>query len=131
MAVAVNYEKPLRYARYTVADGVAIPKGTLLQLTSPNTALASSADNEVCAGIAMFEKVASDGSTEITAALDGVWGLTTSAGAISAGNQVGYNGLNEIKVYTTLDIEKGYVLGKALETIGAVATVIRVRVNVL
>lgn len=129
-AIAVCYEKPTKFARYTVADGAGIPKGTLLKLTTPNTAAASSADNEVCAGIAMFEKVASDGSTEITAALDGVWGLSTSAGAITVGNQVGLNGANEIKVYTTLDDEKGYVLGRALETIGASATVIKVRVNV-
>lgn len=124
------YEKPTRYARYTVSDGTGIPKGTILKLSSPNTASASDGDNNVVAGIAMFEKVASDGSTEITAALDGVWGITTSAGAITVGNQVGMNGANEIKVYTTLDDEKGYVLGKALETIGASATVIKVRVNV-
>jgi len=130
MAVAVCYEKPTRFARYTVADGTGIAKGTLLKLSTPNTASAASADNDVVGGIAMFEKVASDGSTEITAALDGVWGITTSAAAITIGEQVGINGADEIKKYTTLDAEKGYVLGKALETIGAASTVIRVRVNV-
>ena len=129
-AVAVCYETPTRFARYTVADGAGIAKGTLLKLTTPNTAAASAADNDVCAGIAWMEKVASDGSTEIVAALDGVWGITTSAAAITVGEDVGINGANEIKKYTTLDAEKGYVLGKALETIGASATVIKVRVNV-
>ena len=129
-AIAVQYEAPTRFARYTVADGVAIPKYTLLQLTTPNTASASSADNEVAAGIAMYEKVISDGTTEITAALDGVWGLSTKAEAITVGNEVTLNGANEIKVYTTLDNEKGYVLGKALETIGATSTVIKVRLNI-
>ena len=128
-ALAINYEVPTRFARYTVADGTAIPKNTILQLTSPNTASASSSDNEVCAGIAMYEKVISDGTTEITAALDGVWGLKTTAGAITIGNQVGINGLNEIKVYTSLDTEKGYTMGQALETIGATATVIKVRLE--
>lgn len=128
MAVAVQYEAPTRFARFTVADGTGIPKGTLLKLTSPNTAAAASADNDVCAGIAMFEKVASDGSTEITAALDGVWGISAS-GAITVGNQVGINGANEIKVYTTLDDEKGYVLGKALQTTSG-SEVIKVRLNV-
>jgi len=77
-----------------------------------------------------MEKVANDGSTEIVAALDGVWGITTSAAAISIGDDVTINGANEIKKYTTLDREKGYVLGKALETCAA-AVVLKVRVNVL
>jgi hypothetical protein len=128
---AVCYEAPTRFARYTVADGTTIAKGTLLKMTSPNTAAACSADNDAVAGIAMMEKVASDGSTEITAALDGVWGLLTTAAAITVGNQVTIGGANQIKIYTTLDEEKGYVVGRALETIGATATVIKVRVNVL
>lgn len=128
MGVAVCYETPTRFARYTVADGTTIPKGTLLKLTSPNTAIAASADNDPVAGIAWMEKLANDGSTEIVAALDGVWGIQTSAAAITVGNQVTISAANEIKVYTTLDDEKGYVLGRALETIGAVATVIKVRV---
>jgi len=130
MAVAVCYETPTRFARYTVADGTGIPKGTILKLTTPNTAIASGADNDPVAGIAWMEKVASDGSTEIVAALDGVWGITTTAGVITIGNQVTLSALNTIKVYTTLDEEKGYVLGKALETIGATITVIKVRVDV-
>lgn len=130
MAVAVCYEKPTRFARYTCADGTGIAKGDLLKLTTPNTAAAATADNDVCAGIAWMEKVANDGSTEIVAALDGTWGITTSAAAITVGEDVGINGANEIKKYTTLDREKGLVLGKSLETIGASATVIKVRVNV-
>ena len=129
-ALAVLYEKPTRFARYTVADGTSIPKYTLLKLTTPNTAIATGADNDPVAGIAMFEKVASDGSTEITAALDGVWGLTCSAAGITVGNDVTINGANEIKIYTTLDNEKGYVLGKTLQTTAG-GEVIKVRLNVL
>jgi len=130
MAVAVCYERPTKFARYTVADGTGIAKGTLLKLSTPNTASAASADNDVVGGIAWMEKVASDGSTEIVAALDGIWGITTSAAAVTIGEQVVINGANTIKKYTTLDAEKGYVLGRSLETIGASATVIRVRVQV-
>lgn len=126
---AICYETPTRFARYTVADGATIERGTLLKLTTPNTAAACSADNDVFGGIAWMEKVASDGTTEIVAALDGVWGILTSAATITIGNQVTINGANEIKIYTTLDDEKGYVVGRALETIGAAATVIKVRVT--
>ena len=129
MAVAVCYETPTKFARYTVADGTGIAKGTLLQLTTPNTAEAASADNDIVCGITWMEKVASDGSTEIVAALDGVWGITTSAGAITIGSLVGINGANEIKVMTAGDYELGYTIGRALETIGATSTVIKVRVQ--
>jgi hypothetical protein len=94
-----------------------------------NTASASSADDEICAGIAWFEKTASDGTTEITAALDGVWGLKCSAAGITCGNQVGINGANEIKVYSASDDEKGWTLGRSLETTAG-GDVIKVRVNV-
>ena len=128
---AICYETPTRFRRYTVANGTTIPKGTILALSSPNTAAACSGDNDVCGGIAYFEKLINDGSTEITAALDGTWGMLTTAAGITIGEDVGINGANEIKKYTTLDNEKGFVLGKALETIGAAATVIKVAVNVM
>ena len=124
----IPYITPTRYSRVTVADGTAITKYTLMALTSPNTAAASSADNDVPAGIAMESKVASDGTTEITVALDGEWGILTTAAVITVGNQVTIGGANQIKIYTTLDDEKGYSLGKILETVAA-AVVARVRVN--
>ena len=114
--VAICLQAPTRFRRYTVADGTAIPKGTILKLTTPMTAVATGADNDPVAGIAWEDKVASDGITEITAALDGVWSCTSSNAAITVGNEVSMNGLNEVKIYTTLDGEKGYILGTALET---------------
>lgn len=125
----ICYTTPTRFARVTVADANALVKNTLMALTTPNTAAACSADNDVPAGILMDSKTANDGVTEVTVALDGEWGILTTAAAITIGNQVTIAGANTIKIFTTLDDEKGYVLGKALETIGAAATVIRVRVN--
>jgi hypothetical protein len=125
---AIPYTTPTRFARVTVADAGALAQYTIMKLTSPNTAAASSADNDVPAGILMSSKAANDGQTEMTVALDGEWGILTSAAAITIGNQVTLNGANEIKIYTTLDDEKGYVLGKILETVAG-AVVARVRVN--
>ena len=127
MAVAVCYETPTRFARYTVADGTGIPKGTLLQLATPETATAATSDNDIVGGIAWMEKVAHDGSTEIVAALDGVWGITTTAAAVTIGSFVGIGGTNEIKVFTAGDNELGYCIGRALETCAA-AVVLKVRV---
>lgn len=128
---AICYELPTRFARYRVSDGTGIAKGTLLKLTTPNTAAAATADNDVFGGVAWMEKVANDGTVEISAALNGTWGLTASTGGgITIGNDVVIDSSNMIKVYTTLDDEKGYVIGKALETIGTSGAVIKVRMNV-
>jgi hypothetical protein len=124
---AVCYERPTRFARYTVSSAAAIAKGTILKLSTPNTAAAASANDDPVGGIAWMEKVASpaDGSTEITAALDGTWGILTATTApITVGNDVVVHSANKIKVYTTLDREKGYVLGKGLETVSSAAGVV-------
>ena len=124
----IPYTTPTRFGRVTVADANALAQYTLLALTSPNTGAASSADNDVPAGIIMSSKAANDGQTEVTVALDGEWGILTTAAGITVGNQVTIGGANQIKIYTTLDDEKGYTLGKILETVAG-AVVARVRVN--
>jgi hypothetical protein len=132
-AIAVCYETPTRFARYTVSSSASIPKGSLLAVTSPNTATLSLADNDVAGGVAWMEKDSSDASTEIVAALDGVWGVysSTAAGPITCGYDVVLKGVNTIGPYTTLDDEKGYVLGKALATVSSAASVlVKTRVNV-
>ena len=55
-------------------------------------------------------------------------GTFSNSSRITVGNQVTIAGANTIKIYTTLDDEKGYVLGKILETTAG-STVCRVRVN--
>lgn len=127
---AIIYETPTVFARYTCNNGSAIPKGTILKLVTPNAVDATGADNDVVAGIAFMEKVANDGSTEIVAALNGTYGIYGS-GIITLGTDVVMKAANTVLAYTTLDKEKGYVLGKALETTGNGYTVLKVRVNVL
>lgn len=124
---AVCIETPVKFARYTVADGTGIAKGTILALTDPNTAAASSA-GDVFAGIAWEEKTASDGIVEITAALDGVWDLKDAGAGITVGNIVSLNGANLIKTATEAELVLGKGFGKALETASA-SEVIRVRLG--
>ena len=125
---AIPYITPTRFGRVTVADANALAQYTIMALTNPNVGAASTADNDVPAGILMSSKAANDGQTEMTVALDGEWGILSTAAGITVGNQVTIGGANQIKIYTTLDDEKGYVLGKILETVSA-AVVARVRVN--
>ena len=130
MGVAVCIETPTKFSRKTCAYNATIPKGTILKATTPNTVSAASADNDIYGGIAWMEKSINDATTEITVALDGVWAILCSAGAITIGQDVVISGANLITAYGTLDGEKGAVVGKAMEA-GAGSTVIMVRNNCL
>lgn len=120
---AVCIETPTEFRRYTVANGTGIVVGTILKLTDPNTAAASSADNDVFAGIAWEEKTASDGITEITAAVNGIWDITCTDAAIVAGALVSIGGANLILTADTDAVIKGEVVGKALETTTTTETI--------
>ena len=120
---AICMINPTRFGRVTIAAGAVIPKGTLIALTDPNTGAASSADNDVFGGIAMEESTAASVVTDLGVALDGVWALTATAAGITVGQDVTIGGANTIKIYTTIDDEKGYVVGKALETTAGSETI--------
>jgi len=114
----------------TVANSAAIEKGTVLKLSDPFTVAASSADNDIFAGIAAEEKIASDGKTKIAVYLPGgnnIFKMVVSSTASTVGLHQVIKGANTIGDYTTLDDEKGYVIGQALET-GADTETILVRV---
>lgn len=69
---------------YICADGTAIAKGTLLQISADRTVSAHSAVDEPIAGIAAQEKVISDGSTQISVYTDGIFDLTAAAAGVTA-----------------------------------------------
>jgi len=126
---AVCIETPTRFARYIVADGTAIPLGTMLKLTDANTAIAHSGDGDAFAGIAWEEKTASDGITEIVAALNGVWDLTDGGATFAVGELTALDGTaNEVRLAVEADIITGSIVGKSLEAAGA-NEVVRVRVG--
>ena len=131
MAVAICYEAPTRFCRYTCDAGSAIAKGSILQLITPNTADNANAGSLPVAGIAWMETTGSytSGSvTEVSAALDGTWGIEC-VGSISVGDQLCIFGSAQVAKYVTLDNEKGRVIGKSLETATG-STVIKLRMDV-
>ena len=71
----------------TVADATAIPKGTVLKIADPNTASASSAAQDLIAGIAYADKIANDGCTQL-AVLSGPGDelRAVASGSITAGD---------------------------------------------
>lgn len=104
---------------FTCADGAGIEKGTLLKLADPFTVAAATADNDLFIGVAAEEKIASDGHTKIPVYLTGIARMKDSGSGVTVGTDVVIKGTNTIGTYTTLDDEKGYVVGKTLETLGA------------
>tara|TARA_Y100000310_G_C20023951_1_gene508711 strand:+ start:87 stop:488 length:402 start_codon:yes stop_codon:yes gene_type:complete len=126
---AVCIETPTKFARYTIADGTAIAFGTMLHLSGDNTAIAHSGDADEFAGICWVPKVASDGITEVVAAMNGVWDLTDGGGGIALGSLCALDGTaNEIRLAVEAEIITGAIVGKALEA-AAADEVIRVRVG--
>ena len=107
--------------RYTIADGTAVSKGQLLQLTDPRTVTAKTAALQACAGVASMEKKASDGSTSISCWTNGIFEATASL-AIAVGNPV--VGVDRNKVNAAPAIASGaQIIGYALETATAGETI--------
>ncbi len=128
MVVATCIETPTKFERKTVADGTAIPLGTIMQLSSdPNTVTASSGA-DVFGGIAWEEKTASDGITELTVAMDGIWDIGAAEAAITLGGIVSLSGANMVKQAVEAEMVTGAIVGKCQETASALETV-RIKVG--
>lgn len=101
--------------KFTVADGVAIPKNSLMVISDPRTASISSGDNQPFAGIAASEKVANDGSTSLACYTHGIFDLTDSGAGITAGERVSIKATNQIAKVAAAD-QLFSDVGIALET---------------
>ena len=101
---------------FICADGTGIEKGTLLKLADGAVVSATSADNDVFIGVAAGEKIANDGKTTIAVYVRGVFRMVAGAAGFTVGKTVVISGANLIVDYATLDGEKGYGVGKALQT---------------
>ena len=123
---AVCIEAPRIIKRRTIADGVAIPKGTILYFSGdPNTAAATSAADQSFAGITIEEKTASDGVTNIGVAMDGVWDIKDAGAGSTLGTAVAIGGANLCVTADANDLLNGAFLGILGET-QAAAEVCRV-----
>ena len=105
-----------------VADGAAIPKNTLMQLSSsPQTVTATSGAGQIFLGIFNEEKVASDGRVKFTVLTHCLADLTCGAGeTMVLGGTVKTGAVaNEVDVATTSTVEgQAFVVGIAQETVG-------------
>ena len=108
---------------YTVATGTAIPKGSLMYLSSsPQTASISSGDGQTFVGISAVEKTATDGVTVMACITNCIADITTTT-AMVLGQTVKLAGVNLVTTQDETSIVKlGECVGTALETVGASAT---------
>ncbi len=104
----------------------AMPKGTLCKITTERVASATSADNDMFAGITAYENDATE--TSISLYTCGIFDLTDSGAGITIGEKVSMAGANVISKVASTDLIFSDV-GVALETAGA-AEVIAVAVGV-
>lgn len=127
MALANSYEAQIvellgdrgDVIRFTVADATSMSKGSLCKLTDARTASKSSAQ-DVWAGIAAADKVASDGSTSLGLYTRGIFEMRcTSAEGITAGGTVALSGANLIHLASAGDMDTGKAFGRALEDFSA------------
>ena len=126
--LVMRTELPLNFV---VGNGTGIEKGALLKLADPMTASSANGLNDVLAGIAASEKIASDGKTGLGVFRRGVFRMTAS-GAITVGDPVG-----SIATFTnmvqsqkaTLTLSGARTLGTALETVTSGAILIDVNVG--
>lgn len=105
-----EFELPIQM---TVADGAGIEKGTLLKMSDPMTAAASTTLNDVVAGIAAQEKINGDGRTKLAVYRNGIFKVLGS-GNITAGMAVVFTTASNTVEAATINHEN--ILGIALET---------------
>ena len=118
-----------RLSTVVVADGTAIEKGTILQLTDANIGSPSSADGEFFAGIAASEKVANDGSTSLAVWTKGVFDIKLTAATVAAGEPVKIAGANLAAIADDATIANSReIIGYAMQD-GVASEVIQVMVG--
>ena len=117
--------------RYTIADAASVSKGTLLALSDPRTAAASTGATLVFAGVAAESHSPNIGVTTISAWTQGVFeaaaSLAIGIGTPITGNTTKATDLNYVAAASVL-MSGASVIGYALED-ATTAETINVRLN--
>jgi hypothetical protein len=100
---------------FTVADGTGIEEGAILKMTDPFTASLADGDEDVVAGIAASEKIASDGRTKLGVYRRGIFKVYAS-GSITVGDACITAAGDETNYVKTAGLNAEDIIGIALET---------------
>jgi len=102
---------------FTCADGTAIPKGSILEISDPMTVTITNGDDDKIIGIAAAEKIADDGQTTIPVHLEGIFRGFAGAAGVTVGRAIitdtATGAANELVV---ADANSEGIVGTALET---------------
>ena len=102
---------------FTVADGAGIEKGSVMEISDPNTVAVTNGDDDKIIGIAAEEKIASDGKTKLGVYMRGIFKMK-SDGTVAVGAGVMADGTNPNEYITaTAAADAAAVFGIALETV--------------
>lgn len=113
----------------TCADGTGIEKGAILKLTDPLTGIINSGAEDMIAGIAAEEKIASDGKTKIAVYRKGIFKVVTIA-AVSVGNALSVSATaNKVQTATKTSVGSK-TLGLALEASAGDTETILMELNI-
>lgn len=100
---------------FTVANGNGIEKGTVLKNADPMTASASTGTEDIVAGIAAEEKIASDGKTTLAVYRRGIF-KGTASGSIGVGDAIITAAGATANLVKTAAVNSEDILGISLET---------------
>ena len=129
MTVAVLKQKRSEPTSFTCAVGTAIPKGTLLKLTSPRTVIQNDTSGSVLAGVCARDKIADDGRTEVGVFTDGIFAMLVS-GSTTVGLAVSGAGSSVDAVTNAPVANKARaILGHALQA-GTNGNTIEIELNI-
>lgn len=102
---------------FTVADGTAIPKGTIAKMTDGRVAIASAGDTDVVAGICARDKIASNGLTQHAFFREGIFEGTAGVAGVTVGEAIitdtTTSSLNRL---VNADVNSEQIVGIALAT---------------
>jgi len=102
---------------FTVADGAGIEKGSVMEISDPNTVAVTNGDDDKIIGIAAEEKIASDGKTKLGVYMRGIFRGYAGAAGVTVGRAIitdtATGAANELVV---ADANSEGIIGTALET---------------
>jgi len=102
---------------FTVADGAGIEKGSVMEISDPNTVAVTNGDDDKIIGIAAEEKIASDGKTKLGVYMRGIFrGYAGAAGVTVGGGLISDTATGAANELVIADANSEGIIGTALET---------------
>lgn len=111
--------------RYKIGDSLSIEKGSLMEIKAGavREVIQSTNVDVPIAGIAAHEKVANDGQTSMAVYTNGIFQMKCITTQLEIGDYASASATdNNLTLSSTLDLEKGWTVGYAMETIATGAT---------